>query len=273
MSGMIIAMASGMMMGLAVGVIAGILFKGDLFISTVIGAGAGIIIGGLSGIHVGIMGFLDGVLSGLMGGMMGAMLGEMINPSYHEMTTRILFLICLVISFLLIFIINHTKESETEYIDVTQKSIGMMLVFIVIIFSSIAQGPIWSEQDSKLSHQGHSDTSNKNENNTGRIITMDADEFNYLPNSLTIKKGEKVTIILSNVGEVEHDIEIMTEKVQIYSSSNEHDHQDGNIVHIHVAPKSKGKVVFTALEEGTFVFKCTIPGHDEAGMKGTIKII
>ncbi len=273
MSGMMVAMASGMVMGLGAGVIAGILFKGDLFISTAIGACTGIIIGGLTGISVGIVGFLDGVLSGLMGGMMGAMLGEMSKPGYHEITTRLLFIFCLAISFLLFFIINHEKEKEskTKYLKVTQSPVIMTLVVGIIIFSSNLQGPIWDEHTDHSAHKGHSNSITNDPQE--KVISIAANEFSYLPSTLTIKKGEKVTILLNNVGEVEHDLEIETDNVQIFSSSNQHNHGSNNLVHIHLTPKTEGKVIFTVLEAGTFVFRCTIPGHEEAGMKGTIKVM
>lgn len=269
-----VAMALGMVMGLATGVIAGILFKGDLFISTAIGASVGIIVGALSGVSVGIMGLLDGILSGLMGGMMGAMLGEMIHPTYHELTTRILFIFCLIISFLLISILNKNEHAvRTRFIKITQNPIALLLIIGIIIFSSNLQGPIWDGQMNDSTHEGHSTNKEMSATNSGNTIALDANEFSYSPNSLTINKGEKVTIHFNNVGEVEHDLEIETDNVEIFSSSNQHNHGSKNIVHIHLTPKTEGKVVFTVLEAGTFVFRCTIPGHDEAGMRGTIKVV
>jgi uncharacterized cupredoxin-like copper-binding protein len=274
MSGMMIAMASGMMMGLASGIIAGILFKGDLFIATIIGASVGIVVGSLSGISVGVIGFLDGILSGLMGGMMGAMLGEMIDPSYHEITTRMTFIICLAIMIVLISIVNKDNGGEDKwYGKITNNPIVMTTTLGLVLLLSIFHGTIWEERKSNLNtHQGHSETNKMNEQ-TGKIITIGTSELNYLPNAITIKKGEKVTVILENMDEIEHDLELETDNVQIFSTNQQHNHNDNNLVHIHAQPKSKSEIVFAVLEKGNFVFKCTIPGHDEAGMHGKIKVM
>jgi uncharacterized cupredoxin-like copper-binding protein len=274
MSGMMIAMASGMMIGLVSGVIAGILFKGDLFVSTVIGASAGIVVGGLSGVSVGIMGLLDGFLSGLMGGMMGAMLGEMIDPSYHEITTRLMFIICLVIMLLLISISSRDSSREDKWFSkITHNPVVMITTIGLVLLLSNLQGLIWEEQKSYInSYQGHSKTNIINKQ-MGRVITIGTNKFNYLPDSITIKKGEKVILILENNDGFEHDLELETDNVKILSTNIQHKHNGNNLVHIHVQPKSKNEMSFLVLEEGTYVFKCTIPGHDEAGMHGTIKVI
>jgi uncharacterized cupredoxin-like copper-binding protein len=274
MSGMMIAMASGMMMGLASGVIAGILFKGDLFISTTIGAGVGMAIGGLSGICVGVMGFLDGILSGLMGGMMGAMLGEMIDSSYHEITTRLIFIFCLAIMFVLVSIANRENRGEDRwYGKITHNPVIMITTLGLVLLLSNSQGLIWEEKQGNLNtHLGHSDTSKVDEQ-AGRVITIGTSEFSYMPNDITIKKGKKVTVILKNTDDIEHDFELETDKVQIFSTDIQHNHNDNNLVHIHAQPKGKSKMVFAVLEKGNFVFKCTLPGHYEAGMHGTIKVI
>jgi uncharacterized cupredoxin-like copper-binding protein len=40
----------------------------------------------------------------------------------------------------------------------------------------------------------------------------------------------------------------------------------------HVDPGQRGEIVWTFNRPGTFEFACLIPGHFEAGMKGTITV-
>jgi uncharacterized cupredoxin-like copper-binding protein len=41
---------------------------------------------------------------------------------------------------------------------------------------------------------------------------------------------------------------------------------------IHVAPGEEGEVTWKFSESGEFAFGCLIPGHYDAGMKGTVSV-
>jgi uncharacterized cupredoxin-like copper-binding protein len=270
MVGMMVAMASGMLIGLTVGVIGGILYKGDLFLSTLLGSGAGMLIGGLIGFSFGILGVLDGVLSGLMGGMMGAMLGEMIDANYHEVTTRGFFILSLMVLFVIIHILIGNIENRIKILNYSNNPLFLTIVLSGMIFLSIQQGPIWEESNMESRHHSHSEEIT--EDVKEKVIELEATEFSYSPDLLTINKGEKITLILNNTGEVEHDIEFDADNVKIYSTSNSHTDENSDFVHLHVKPNEKNQIEFTILEEGTFTFICTLPGHEQAGMKGKIKV-
>jgi len=78
----------------------------------------------------------------------------------------------------------------------------------------------------------------------------------YDTTELTAKAG-KVTIDFDNPAAVEHDVAI---------------EQNGNEI-AKSALISEGKTSVTAeLEPGTYTFLCTVPGHAEAGMEGTLTI-
>ncbi|WP_246943723.1 plastocyanin/azurin family copper-binding protein [Bacillus pinisoli] len=270
MVGMMVAMSSGMMIGLTIGLIGGILYKGDLFLSTLLGASAGIVIGGLTGVVVGVMGLLDGILSGLMGGMMGAMLGEMIDPNYHEVATRSLFVLCIMVLCLLSTILIPKIETNSWLVELPKKPIFILLIVSGMIFTSILSGPVWKEPTSQSHHHKHN--GNQEEQSKVKTIELDADEFHYSSEVLEIAQGEKVKVILHNTGEIEHDLEIQAKNVRVYSSSNLHDHHASDLIHLHAQPNQTEEIEFTMLEKGTFTFTCTLPGHEEAGMKGIIKV-
>ncbi|QOR64718.1 hypothetical protein IM538_12665 [Cytobacillus suaedae] len=160
MSGMVVAMGIGMIVGLLSGVIFGIAFKGNLFISTVYSVGIGIIIGGVIGSFYGIIAFLDGILSGLMGGMMGAMLGEMILPLYHELSTRLLFVFFLALSFTLIYLI--VKESENNgLITFFRNPLTISVMFVLMLLLSNLFGPVWTIDHDENIHNHHSFSDNE----------------------------------------------------------------------------------------------------------------
>ncbi len=86
-------------------------------------------------------------------------------------------------------------------------------------------------------------------------ITIVATEFSYTPASVTVKLGEPINIVLVNEGKIEHDLEIAA-----------------FAFHLHAQP---GETVVGGLvpdQEGVFKLDCTVPGHAEAGMTGTMVV-
>lgn len=89
----------------------------------------------------------------------------------------------------------------------------------------------------------------------GTRLEVTATEFQFAPADLTAPADTPVTIVLTNEGAVEHDlvIEETAEKVA------------------HVASGETGEGQIT-LPAGTYTFYCSIPGHREAGMEGTLTV-
>ena len=46
----------------------------------------------------------------------------------------------------------------------------------------------------------------------------------------------------------------------------------GNMLAMHTGANETSSIVFMAMEKGTYEFYCTITGHKEAGMVGTLVI-
>jgi plastocyanin len=82
-------------------------------------------------------------------------------------------------------------------------------------------------------------------------------EIAFDTTSLASKPG-KVTIDFTNPATLEHDVAIETESGEELATS---------------ALIGKGKTSVTAdLAPGTYTFYCTVPGHREAGMEGTLVV-
>jgi MFS family permease len=156
MSGMVIAMGLGMIVGLFSGTILGIAFKGNLFLSSFIGIGIGVILGGIVGSFFSIVAFLDGILSGLMGGMMGAMLGEMVLPLYHEATAKLLFIFYLAIVFTLIYLVLNEVKEVNLFTKLFKNPFVMLVIFTLLITVSFLFGPIWNKETEENIHEHHS---------------------------------------------------------------------------------------------------------------------
>lgn len=97
----------------------------------------------------------------------------------------------------------------------------------------------------------------------------------FEPNILYIKKGETIRFVVKNTGELEHefvldDHEKLMEHKLIMEKAPEMEHDDPNSIRL--IEGTDGEVVWTFTNTGAFEFACLIPGHYEAGMKGTINV-
>jgi nitrite reductase (NO-forming) len=84
-------------------------------------------------------------------------------------------------------------------------------------------------------------------------LSVDGAEFEFLPAELTAPAGE-IEVTLVNVGVIEHDFTIDELDAQIHADAGE---------------TSTGTFAATA---GTYDFYCSVAGHRESGMVGTLTV-
>lgn len=91
------------------------------------------------------------------------------------------------------------------------------------------------------------------EDHSEHEVTLNATEFAFDPSQVEVDAGQPIKITLINGGVVEHDfaVEGMTMNFPVAQPGQTVDHT----------------VTFTP---GSYVFYCTIAGHREAGMEGTL---
>lgn len=255
MDGMMCAMATGMIIGLLVGTILGTIFKGHLMSSTVLSILIGLGVGFLSGWPISFLAMLDGMLSGLMGGMMGAMIGEMLPPSEAETLVRILFVIYAGVMIIIIQMIKKHVQPASRF---SGNPFFMLILFAVFFIGYNNLGPLGLSQVAAQTggaiEHSHSSTAPMDEMIHSEKVHVTATDFTYSPRVVQVKQGKKVTLTLSNAGNVEHDLEIQG--------------LDSGKIHVHAKPGMSESVTFTTQRQGTYSFYCTIPGHKENGMVG-----
>ncbi len=83
--------------------------------------------------------------------------------------------------------------------------------------------------------------------------TITATEFAFSPKSIQVPLGQKITLTLENKGSIEHDLSIDALGVKLVAK-----------------PGQSVSGSFTADKAGTYDIICSVPGHKEAGMKGTL---
>jgi uncharacterized cupredoxin-like copper-binding protein len=115
-----------------------------------------------------------------------------------------------------------------------------------------------------------------------RTITIDmSDDMRYRPASIDVKQGETVRFIVANKGATMHELVLGTkQEIDRHakamksppppSAHSHHVHASPSMVHLD-AGKS-GEIVWRFNRPGTFEYACLVPGHYEAGMKGTISV-
>jgi uncharacterized cupredoxin-like copper-binding protein len=111
-------------------------------------------------------------------------------------------------------------------------------------------------------------------------LSVEAREFAFSPDRLTVRSGQPVTVTLMNAGTVTHDFSVMT--IPLSGEPEAHasepaGHDMGAMTEepaLHVAADAgtEGTIEFTASAAGSYEFYCTVAGHKEAGMVGTLVV-
>ncbi|MFN0164213.1 MAG: plastocyanin/azurin family copper-binding protein [Burkholderiales bacterium] len=110
-----------------------------------------------------------------------------------------------------------------------------------------------------------------------RTVKVDmADSMRFTPAEITLRQGETIKFIVRNSGKVMHEMVIGTEEelkkhAEMMKKHPEMEHEEPYMAH--VKPGAKEEITWTFTKPGTFMYGCLIPGHFEAGMKGTIKVV
>jgi uncharacterized cupredoxin-like copper-binding protein len=88
----------------------------------------------------------------------------------------------------------------------------------------------------------------------GVSVQVKGSEFFFKLSTKSAAKPGKVTFVFKNVGQVEHDFRI-----------------DGKQTPL-LQPGKTASLVVTFEKKGKYPYRCTVPGHAEAGMKGVFTV-
>ena len=110
-----------------------------------------------------------------------------------------------------------------------------------------------------------------------RTITLQAKNVKFVPDKLTIPMGSVIELKLENLDATEHDVQVDGLDADVMSGGSMNaEHGGGNggamMVAVHTKANEMGSIVFMANKKGTYNFYCTITGHKEAGMVGTLTV-
>lgn len=144
MTGMTVVMVLVMASSLVIGLIAGITFKGDLTLSTIVAISFSLVVGVLVGRFISLLALVEGIAGGIMGGMMGAMLGEML-PSDNFKLMLVFTDVLFITSFLFIIILINSElkknKDKEEPISFYPRTFPWVLTSVIsaVIILTVAQ--------------------------------------------------------------------------------------------------------------------------------------
>jgi uncharacterized cupredoxin-like copper-binding protein len=118
-----------------------------------------------------------------------------------------------------------------------------------------------------------------------RDITIDmTDDMRYAPAAIDVKQDDTVRFVVANKGATAHELVLGTkgdiEKhakamrsapvTAEHASHMHHMHASPSMVHLEAS--RSGEIVWRFNRAGTFEYACLLPGHYEAGMRGSITV-
>lgn len=110
-------------------------------------------------------------------------------------------------------------------------------------------------------------------------IVLDASGLQYQPATIEVTAGQPVKLTFNNKDSVDHDFSIMEIPMATMGATAEPmaGHDMGNMtvqpqLHMAVAMNGTNTMEFTPTKPGTYEFFCTVPGHKDAGMIGTLVV-
>lgn len=111
------------------------------------------------------------------------------------------------------------------------------------------------------------------------LYSIRMDSFAYTPRVIEARAGELIEIVIQNVESLVHDFTIDEIDADLHISYlgglGTHEHsEEANEADLHFAltVTGSGVVHVRVHEPGVYEFYCSVPGHREAGMVGTLII-
>jgi plastocyanin len=111
-------------------------------------------------------------------------------------------------------------------------------------------------------------------NAPSRSVKLTMTDFTFLPNTVTVPAGEEIDVSVVNSGAVPHSILIMKLGQQVDGHFGPEDQANAFWEHEQVeAGETIATTFVSPSEPGEYQIVCTVAGHVEAGMVGTMIVV
>ena len=184
------------------------------------------------------------------------------------------------------------KTTQSKPYERTSLVLTMFVSALALSGNALAHGPSGHMQPGQGSHQGaahasgHGNAGATNEQTpwgiagdpkqVTRTIKVEMnDKMRFVPDLVSVKKGETIRFEVRNAGKVLHEMVIGTRQeldahAEMMKKHPNMEHDEAYMAHVDAGKKAD--IVWLFNREGDFEFACLIPGHYEAGMRGKIKV-
>lgn len=103
-------------------------------------------------------------------------------------------------------------------------------------------------------------------------LVVSASEYRFLPAQFSLPAGQPSTISLKNVGQQPHDLTLATGPgVPTPDTHGDAAHATKSAFHVAADPGQSATLTLT-LAPGDYTLICSVPGHAELGMRGSISV-
>jgi uncharacterized cupredoxin-like copper-binding protein len=111
---------------------------------------------------------------------------------------------------------------------------------------------------------------------TRTIRVTGDDSMRFSPSRITVRQGETIRLVFTNTGALKHESVLGTladlkQHAELMKKFPQMEHDEPFMVH--AGPGESGEMIWQFTRSGEFHFGCLMPGHFEAGMRGTIVVI
>lgn len=107
----------------------------------------------------------------------------------------------------------------------------------------------------------------------GGEVDLEMVDIAFSVEQLEATAGEPLSLSIENTGALEHDFTIEEGSFSDVSAEGGEDASGEEYpIHYVLQAGESGSLTFTADEAGEYTFFCTVPGHREAGMEGTLTV-
>lgn len=132
-------------------------------------------------------------------------------------------------------------------------------IFVILIIGYFIFNSDYQTQTTKTNDQQTETQNNTQTESSAQVkeVTVEGTEFSFNPPSISINQGETIKITFKNIGNVNHNFGIPELDIRTKTISS----------------GSSDTIEFVASQTGTFGFDCSIAGHKENGMSGSLEII
>lgn len=132
---------------------------------------------------------------------------------------------------------------------------GWAVLGLVVVLAGCGDGgDAGAAGDGGEEHGAHDHAENSAVVEGAREIEVSGKDLRFSPEKLEVKAGEDVTIVFT-AADVTHDFTV-----------------EGTDVHVGAEGGQTAKGGLRIDEPGTYTYVCTVPGHEQAGMRGALTV-